>query len=119
MVFSVFGGTIFAYTLPSMFDDAGVPDCSLNERPTKQVMLMFNESKLQKKTYNIPQICTILQLERLQFKHLLYINLCVYIYIQYIILKALDWMFLTKLDIRDPEFRFIIWPQDFARLEFI
>ena len=88
----MFGGTIFAYTLPSMFNDAGVPDCSLNESPTKQVMLMFNESKLQKKTYNILQICTILQLESLQFKHLLYIN----IYIQYIILKALDWMFLRK-----------------------
>lgn len=83
----MFGGTIFAYTLPSMFR---VPDCSLNESPTKKVMLMFNESKLQKKTYNILQICTILQLERLQFKHLMYIN------IYYVILKALDWLFLTK-----------------------
>ena len=71
----MFGGTIFASTLPSMFNDAGVPDCSLNERPTKLVMLMFNESKLQKKTYNILQICTISQLESLQFKHLLYKNI--------------------------------------------
>ena len=50
----MFGGTIFASTLPSMFNDAGVPDCSLNERPTKLVMLMFNESKLQKKNIQHP-----------------------------------------------------------------
>lgn len=48
------GGTIFASTLPSMFNDAGVPDCSLNESPTKQVILMFNESKLQKKSVQHP-----------------------------------------------------------------